>query len=150
MATSEKPFQVHLYPTQNQSTCDYKTNFVRDCHIVRPNKVDNSNNHQAKIWIQRLWTLGLAWDEPPAENLKIEEFKADIRASKFWKNSLLNRFFTDCDPIKHEIHCFTDASIHAYAATVYLVTEKPTGERVSISLQRNRRLPPSRESHYHV
>ena len=33
---------------------------------------------KAKIWIQRLWTLGLAWDEPLAENL-IEEFNADIK-----------------------------------------------------------------------
>ena len=85
---------------------------------------------KAKIWIQRLWTLGLAWDEPLAENL-IEEFKADIKGIEILEKFTLKRFITDCDPVKHEIHCFTDASIHAYSATVYLVTEKATGERIS-------------------
>ena len=84
---------------------------------------------KAKIWIQRLWTLGLTWDEPLAENL-IEEFKADIKGIEILEKFTLNRFITDCDPVKHEIHCFTDASIHAYAATVYLVTEKATGEKI--------------------
>ena len=87
----------------------------------------NSNNHQSQDLDSALVALGLAWDEPLAENL-IEEFKADIKGIEILEKFTLNRF---CDPVKLEIHCFTDASIHAYAATVHQVTKKPTAERVS-------------------
>ena len=62
---------------------------------------------KAKIWIQRLWTLGLAWDQPLAQNL-VKDFKADIKGIEILGKFTMNRFITDRDPAKHEIHCFTD------------------------------------------
>ena len=43
----------------------------------------------------------------------------------------LQCFITECDAVKHEKYCFTDASMHAYAAIIYLVLQSVTGERIS-------------------
>ena len=43
----------------------------------------------------------------------------------------LKRFISNPKPIKHELHCFVDASINAYVGAVYLVTETANHERTS-------------------
>ena len=65
---------------------------------------------KAKIWIQRLWTLGLSWDEALAENL-IEEFNADIKGIETLETFTLNRFITDCS-LEHEILQTRNSLLH--------------------------------------
>ena len=82
------------------------------------------------MWIQRLWTLGLAWDQPIAAELG-SEFIRDMQDFGQLRGFMLQRFISTANPVKHEIHCFADASINAYATTVYLVTETANQERTS-------------------
>ena len=85
-------------------------------------------------------TLGNTWHLPFIDSLSTLgrttsrklDLRFPVRHHKIYalEKITLHPIITDCDPIKHELPCFTDTSIHAYAATVYLVTEKDAGERV--------------------
>ena len=85
---------------------------------------------KCKMWIQSLWTLGLAWYQPiPAE--LVSEFIIDMQDFGHLRGFRLQRFISTVNPVKHEIHCFADASINAYATAVYLVTETANQVRTS-------------------
>ena len=96
---------------------------------------------KCKMWIQRLWTLGLAWDQPiPAE--LASEFIRDMQDFGHLRGFRLQRFISTANPDKHEIHCFADASINAYATVVYLVTETANQERTSHLIAAKTRVAP--------
>ena len=96
---------------------------------------------KCKMWIQRLWTLGLAWDQPiPAE--LASEFIRDMQDFGHLRGFRLQRFISTANSVKHEIHCFADASINAYATAVYLVTETANQERTSHLITAKTRVAP--------
>ena len=64
---------------------------------------------KGKLWIQRLWTLGLSWDEQMPTDLA-QEFAKDMSDFNHLQEFRLKRFISSADPVKHEIHCFCDAS----------------------------------------
>lgn len=77
----------------------------------------------SKRLIQKLWVLGLSWDQtPPIDILNLwEKFKNDL--------PLLSTFrlprHIDIDNYKScQLHGFSDASLAGYAAVVYLRVEK--------------------------
>ena len=72
----------------------------------------------------------------------VEEFKSDIKGMDALDDFTMQRFITECDAVKHELHCFADAYIHAYAAVIYLSQVN----EFHISLQPSRRLLPLRQS----
>jgi len=82
----------------------------------------------AKIFLQKLWQLRVDWDDilPPnltSDWVSIEEsLKAinDLQINR-WDNR-------GADTIDCELHGFSDASIHAYAASVYLRVQSSSGE----------------------
>ncbi len=81
-----------------------------------------------KMWIQRIWLEGKDWDDPLPQNL-IQEFQADkADLTTLTKFSFPRRVTMD-NFIKLEFHCFADASIKAYAAVIYVVTEQADGFR---------------------
>ena len=83
-----------------------------------------------KIWIQRIWLEGKDWDDPLPQNL-IQEFQVDKSdLTELTRLSIPCRVTTD-NYIKMEFHCFADASIKAYAAVMYVVTEQADGLRQS-------------------
>ena len=95
---------------------------------------------KCKMWIQRLWTLGLAWDQPiPAE--LASEFIRDMQDFGHLRGFRLQRFISAANPVKHEIHCFADASINAYATAVYLVTETANQESSHLIAAKTRLAP---------
>ena len=92
----------------------------------------------AKIWIQRLWTLRLEWNEPMSAVL-VGEFKLDIKELDALEEFTLQRFFTSCNSVKHAIHCCTDASMLAYAGRIHcnlIAAKSKVGPIKTISLPR--------------
>ena len=96
---------------------------------------------KCKIWLQRLWTLGLAWDQPLPSELALE-FVKDMQDLSHLLEFRLKRYISNPEPIKHELHCFVDASINAYAGAVYLVTETANHERTNHLVAAKTRVSP--------
>ncbi|XP_045462357.1 uncharacterized protein LOC123672321 [Harmonia axyridis] len=72
----------------------------------------------AKLIMQRLWTLGLNWDDTPPREIceKWYQFKSSFAMLSDFKIS--RRFLVDnCDEC--QIHAFCDASEKAYAGVIY-------------------------------
>ncbi|XP_073956369.1 uncharacterized protein [Choristoneura fumiferana] len=83
---------------------------------------------QAKMFIQRLWTTKVTWDDRISQTLTDEwnKIKADLQnVNDIRINRWVDTLSTDKPNI--QIHGFSDASIHAYGAAVYLRVEKPDG-----------------------
>ena len=76
-----------------------------------------------KVWIQKAWALGIVWYDPLPENF-IKEFTADVNDIYLIANIQIPRRITCDNATNYEIHCFTDASMLAYAAVAYLVVCK--------------------------
>ncbi|XP_063540783.1 uncharacterized protein LOC134749694 [Cydia strobilella] len=87
----------------------------------------------AKTFMQKLWQLGVAWDEELADDAKEEwlKFRNEIPALTEVK---INRWIhTNADKSSIEVHGFADASMSAYAAVVY-VRAIDTDGQVQVSL----------------
>ena len=86
---------------------------------------------KAKIMFQKLWLLGVSWDDPLAE-----EFLHDWR---LWRTGLteltklrVSRCLVPEETVtRYELHGFCDASESAYAAVVYLRTLTSNGDTLS-------------------
>lgn len=81
----------------------------------------------AKIFLQRLWLLRLGWDEPIPEDL------CDIWLRFFHKINTLNdiripRQILIENPIRIEVHCFSDASQLAFGTCIYLKSVNNQGQ----------------------
>ncbi|XP_029156972.1 uncharacterized protein LOC114929574 [Nylanderia fulva] len=78
----------------------------------------------AKTLIQSTWLLGIDWDTPlPDDHEKAWlRFQAELpQLERLHVSRWLGGGSTDC---RLEVHGFADASVRAYAAVVYLKTEK--------------------------
>ena len=84
----------------------------------------------AKILIQKLWRLGYTWDDPVNHEL-IMQIQTWIDSSKYINNFVLKRvYFPDIpwSTIRRlEIIAFSDASIHAFGAVVYMPAFRSNG-----------------------
>ncbi|XP_073964467.1 uncharacterized protein [Choristoneura fumiferana] len=87
---------------------------------------------QAKIILQRLWATKVSWDEPLSS-----EFQSDwanfVKHLHELNNIIIPRRVLCLSPIKIEIHAFSDASIQAYSACIYIRSISQNGE-VSVHL----------------
>ena len=61
--------------------------------------------------------------DPKASMGSASEFIRGMQDFGHLRGFRLQRFISTAIPVKHEIHCFGDASINDYATAVYLVTE---------------------------
>lgn len=83
---------------------------------------------QAKIFIQRLWRTKVTWDDRISPSLADEwnKIKADLEnVNDIRINRWVDTLSTDKANI--QVQGFSDASIHAYGASVYIRVEKPDG-----------------------
>ncbi|XP_063363671.1 uncharacterized protein LOC134652418 [Cydia amplana] len=82
----------------------------------------------AKILIQKLWLAKVNWDEEVSQPLKDEwlQLRADLRhVNEIRVDRWLDTLSTEGTNI--QIHGFSDASISAYGAAVYIRVEKADG-----------------------
>ena len=100
---------------------------------------------QAKIIFQKIWRLGLSWDDTLPETLA-SEFQSWIQSSHALANLKFPRaYFPDSQwkPLinKMQLHAFGDASELAYGAVVYLRVLTNDGYRCSLVAARTRVAP---------
>lgn len=81
---------------------------------------------RAKILIQRLWLIDLEWDDevPPTQ---VKEWQEIRNTLKDVHEISIARFIGHNPQCATELHGFSDASIHAYAAVVYSRTTQLDG-----------------------
>ena len=70
--------------------------------------------------IQKLWQSKVTWDEPLSDDLQIEwkKIAADLNEAKQFT---VSRWYFDTHVTHPTLHCFANASQHAYGAIVFFV-----------------------------
>jgi hypothetical protein len=93
---------------------------------------------KAKIFIQKLWSLGFGWDETLPEDISNEwsEIAQDLDDARLLKISRPYSFDTD-DSKDYQLHVFSDASMKAYGAVVYL----QHGQEITLVMSKSRVKP---------
>ncbi|XP_028164080.1 uncharacterized protein LOC114355439 [Ostrinia furnacalis] len=72
-----------------------------------------------KIILQKLWQSKLDWDDP-VDNSLLKEWNTFAENLKSLTELAIPRCTIICNPIKIELHAFSDASQLAYASSIYL------------------------------
>ncbi|XP_046402906.1 uncharacterized protein LOC124168683 [Ischnura elegans] len=95
----------------------------------------------AKYFIQLLWTVGLQWDDSlPPEML--QKWSMFLRELPELNKIIMYRQIFPPKPISVELHGFSDASEHGYAACVYVrSTDQKNGIKVSLLIAKSRVSP---------
>lgn len=91
----------------------------------------------SKLFIQNLWKEKIKWDSPFSETLKRDWSKIFNELDEVQEISLPRCYFSDVTTTKCQIHCFTDASLKAYAAVIYIVD----GKEIKFVLGKSRLVP---------
>ncbi|XP_024877038.1 uncharacterized protein LOC112457935 [Temnothorax curvispinosus] len=81
---------------------------------------------KAKILLQKLWQLNLEWDESLPINLHTE-WTAYVQELSSINDISIPRVIVCKDPVRIELHGFSDASESAYGACIYLRSVDATG-----------------------
>ena len=84
----------------------------------------------AKVLMQSVWKSGISWDDPLPHDLERRWSQFTVDLPNINKCSLPRWIGSTIAGIS-ELHGFADASKHAYAAAVYLVTQDHQGKRSS-------------------
>ncbi|XP_062704432.1 uncharacterized protein LOC134286776 [Aedes albopictus] len=97
----------------------------------------------AKMFIQKLWAIGIPWDDDLPENLRdwwlrFHEEIPQLADLKIPRRVLAN------DYNSYALHCFCDASDHGYGACVYVVSSNGAGDHYSQLLIAKSRVAPLR------
>ena len=76
---------------------------------------------RAKILMQKLWQLKITWDEPLDNELQAQwrDIATNLKATTSF--SVSRRYLNVCMSPHPTMHCFADASQHAYGAIVFVV-----------------------------
>ncbi|XP_061727618.1 uncharacterized protein LOC133532788 [Cydia pomonella] len=88
----------------------------------------------AKLLLQKLWKTKSHWDAPLSEEMAAE-WKTILEDLKQTHKICLPRNITDNQ--EGQLHCFTDSSMSAYAAVVYLLQ----GDKVNFIIGKSRLIP---------
>ena len=77
---------------------------------------------RAKMLMQKLWQLKVTWDEPLNDDLQAEwkHIATDLKNAKQFS---VSRCYFNARITHPSIHCFADASQHAYGAIVFLIQD---------------------------
>lgn len=95
----------------------------------------------AKIMIQQLWTLGIAWDDEVPEPMRSNWKKYHISLNALEKMQF-PRWIGSRQGATLQFHGFSDASESAYGAVIYVRCEMPDGlVRVSLLTAKTRVAP---------
>lgn len=94
----------------------------------------------AKISIQQLWRTKIGWYDIISETL-LTKWKANSRLLHL-SNLQIGRWSTLGPDIDHaELHGFADASIHAYAAVVYIKIVPSSGHVTTLLIGKSKVAP---------
>ncbi|XP_063383605.1 uncharacterized protein LOC134669918 [Cydia fagiglandana] len=86
-----------------------------------------------KTFMQKLWQLGVGWDEKLADDVKEEWLKFRKEIPAFTEVKINRWIHTNADRSSMEIHGFADASMSTYAAVIYVRIIDTDGQ-VQVSL----------------
>ena len=81
---------------------------------------------QAKILIQKVWTQHIEWDEPLGTQLAREWQEIAEDLTQLHQVKIKRQYLENFNPAHLHIHAFSDASIKAYGAVVYLCSHTDT------------------------
>ena len=81
---------------------------------------------QAKLLIQKIWTTQIEWDEPLGAELAKEWQQIADDLCQLHQYSIHRKYFPDFYTSCLTLHTFSDASIKAYGAIVYLSSKSQT------------------------
>ena len=95
---------------------------------------------RARIFMKALWQKGVGWDEQLPEDLR-QEFICWIGELPHLRNISLQRCFAPDPNAEVELHIFCDASLIAYAATVYARVKSATGVSAQLLMCKARVAP---------
>lgn len=97
----------------------------------------------AKCLIQRLWLLGLDWDQEPPEDIIAmwRQFSTQLGSLS---TLALPRRITHSHAVAYQLHGFADASLSGYAAVIYLQAELHDGSCVSHLVCAKSRVAPTK------
>lgn len=99
---------------------------------------------QPKMFLQILWIRKLDWDVILPLDLQKQWIEIDAQLKEINKIKVERWYGIDkplSDEGKVEIHCFTDASMNAYAAAVYLKVSDTNHTKISLVISRTRLTP---------
>ncbi|XP_063391759.1 uncharacterized protein LOC134677258 [Cydia fagiglandana] len=91
----------------------------------------------SKLFLQELWKAGVSWDSPLSSELTEEWNKIRQNLEAIRKVSVDRCYMKTPVGKGYQLHCFTDASLQAYAASVFLVC----GSEKSFIIGKSRLIP---------
>ncbi|KAL0839771.1 hypothetical protein ABMA28_016409 [Loxostege sticticalis] len=96
---------------------------------------------QAKILLQKLWADNIAWDDTISPEFH-KQWHDFLKYLPYLNNIQIPRHVICDSPIKIEIHAFSDASIHAYSACIYIRSTSYNGSiNVNLLVAKSRVAP---------
>ncbi|XP_041985487.1 uncharacterized protein LOC121737823 isoform X2 [Aricia agestis] len=109
----------------------------------------------AKIFLQRLWSEKVHWDTPLKEDA-LHEWRTIIDTLDYIKYIAVPRHYETClvadneVEVIRELHCFTDASLQAYAAVVYMRSTYKDRNVVSFIIGKSRLVERAEQSNLQI
>ncbi|CAG9137809.1 unnamed protein product [Plutella xylostella] len=100
---------------------------------------------QSKILIKKLWILKLDWNDPVPNELK-KEWEKIKNGLLYLQQISVPRLSLIDSPVQIELHSFSDASMLAYGACVYLRSVNVSGQVVVRLLCAKSRVSPIKQS----
>lgn len=100
----------------------------------------------AKLFFQKLWKETIKWDTKLSGNL-LTEWQQIVFRFGYLKVIHIDRYYAQnlnvefANQIEYELHCFTDSSLDAYAAVIYLRSSLHTNNTVSFVIGKCRLVP---------
>lgn len=133
-------FRFPVKPTNTNSKITKRSILSQASQIFDPMGLIGPVTITAKILIQRLWELKLSWDESVPQDIhtswkRYNDELSNINTLKVPRNIVVNK-----DQI--ELHGFSDASIKAYGACIYVRCKTSNGQFQSHLLCAKSRVAP--------
>ncbi|XP_003742088.1 uncharacterized protein LOC100899321 [Galendromus occidentalis] len=95
----------------------------------------------AKLLMQKMWTLRLAWDDPVPEQICIDFKKWAGELKNIESIKVPRRYWSRDTRADTTLHMFSDASQYAYGFCAYVVTRTENGVESSLTLAKSKVAP---------
>lgn len=119
-------FMLHYTPKEHEKITK-RTVLSETAQLFDPLGLVNPVIVLAKIFLQELWALKLDWDAPLPLDLQAKWTDYRNQLTQLSKVAVPRHISTE-SPVNVQLHVFSDASIKAYGACMYLRTQKENGD----------------------